>query len=226
GALELQTMEQEVSAGQTVVVPVTAANFDAMLGYQFTMRTRGLELTEIAAGVLDVTDQNVGIHAGAITMSWHTAIAVSASAEEVLFTLTFTAVQPGILSDMLAIGSRITTAEAYATAHETGESVLDVSLAFEDGITPDNGVEYALYQNEPNPFDNATVIGFTLPEAMDATLTMFDVTGKVVREVEGTYHAGYNEIRVKQDDLGTTGMIYYRLDAGDFTATKKMIIVK
>jgi hypothetical protein len=69
------------------------------------------------------------------------------------------------------------------------------------------------------------VIGFTLPEAMDATVTVYDVTGKVVRVIEGSYAAGYNEVKVNRKDLAATGVMYYRLDASDFTATKKMVVI-
>jgi len=91
-----------------------------------------------------------------------------------------------------------------------------------------------LYQNEPNPFREMTTIGFTLPEAMEAKVTVFDMMGRVIRIVEGEYVAGYNEIQLLQQDLGTTGVLYYRLDAGDlsatgnanFSASKKLIIIE
>ena len=82
-----------------------------------------------------------------------------------------------------------------------------------------------MFQNEPNPFKGETVVRFTLPEAMTATLTVFDVTGKVVHLVEGDYSAGYNEVKLRQKDLSNTGVLYYRLDADDFTATKKMVVI-
>ena len=79
-----------------------------------------------------------------------------------------------------------------------------------------------------------TKIGFTLPEAMDAKLTVFDMMGRVIKIVEGDYEAGYNEIELLQQDLGTSGVLYYRLDAGDLSATgnanysasKKLIIIE
>ena len=79
-----------------------------------------------------------------------------------------------------------------------------------------------------------TKVGFTLPEAMDAKLTVFDMTGRVIKIVEGAYEAGYNEIELLQQDLGTSGVLYYRLDAGDlsatgnanFSASKKLIIIE
>ena len=145
----------------------------------------------------------------------------------------FISTTEGNLSTMMSIGSEITEAEAY---HESGKDadIMDVELTFGELPTVATGVEFALFQNEPNPFVDRTNIGFTLPEAMDAKLTVFDVTGKIVKMVEGEYEAGYNEITLQQQDLGTTGMLYYRLDAGhvsatggaDFSAVKKLIIIE
>src|SRR5690606_18564778 len=139
-------------------VPVSASNFNEILGYQFTMRTAGLELTDVIPGALDVTAENVGIHKDAITMSWGKALAVTS--HDVLFTLTFTAHQGGELSEMLSIinAAQLTEGEAYTAS----EDLLDVALTFRNATVA--GKDFALFQNEPNPFAGSTVIGFTLPE--------------------------------------------------------------
>jgi hypothetical protein len=220
GILEFVTDAQSVTAGQIVSVPVSASNFANVLGYQFTMKTNGLALNSVVPGALDMSADNIGLHNNAITVSWNKVAPVSAS--DVLFTLTFEAVESGDLSEMLSIvaNSKLTEAEAYNATEE----ILDVTLSFRNAVQP-AGKDFALFQNEPNPFEGATVIGFTLPEAMPATLTVYDVTGKVVHMIEGSYAQGYNEVKVSRKDLATTGVMYYRLDATDFTATKKMIVI-
>ena len=116
GSLLFETANQTVTAGEAVSVEVTSSNFDQILGYQFTLRTEGLTLTDVAAGAIDMTAQNVGVHKSALTASWHKASAVTAS--DVLFTLHFTATQSGQLSEMLSLGSRLTQAEAYTMAQK------------------------------------------------------------------------------------------------------------
>jgi hypothetical protein len=219
GVLNFNTPAQTVSAGQTVSVPVSGQNFANILGYQFTMNVNGLTLNGVEAGALDMTSENIGVHNGAITVSWNKVSPMSAT--EVLFTLNFTATESGDLSEMLSISNstKLTAAEAYNGTEE----LLDVTLSFGGAVA--SGKDFALFQNEPNPFEGNTVIGFTLPEAMDATMTVYDVTGKVVRVVEGSYAAGYNEVKVSRKELGATGVMYYRLDANDFTATKKMVVI-
>ena len=61
---------------------------------------------------------------------------------------------------------------------------------------------------------------------MGARLTIYDVTGKVVKTIEGVYQKGYNEIDLRQSQLNVSGLMYYQLDTDNFTATKKMIIIK
>jgi hypothetical protein len=60
---------------------------------------------------------------------------------------------------------------------------------------------------------------------MDASISIFDVSGKVVHHVTGSYKKGYNEVRVKEGDLPQRGVLFYRLESGDFNATKKMILI-
>jgi hypothetical protein len=220
GVLEFVTDVQTVSAGQTVSVPVSGANFAKVLGYQFTLNTTGLELVSVTSGAVDMTAENIGVHPGALTVSWNKASSVSST--DVLFTLTFNATQSGELSKMLSISNKtnLTEGEAY----NSSEELLDVALTFRNGVVA-AGKDFALFQNEPNPFAGNTVIGFTLPSAMDATVTVFDVTGKVVWSLEGSYVQGLNEVKVNRKDLSASGVLYYRLDANDFTATKKMVII-
>ena len=221
GAMKFQAVDQTVAAGEEVLVDVTSSDFTNIIGYQFTLQTAGLKLTDVVAGAIDMGIENVGIHKNSVTASWNRVTAVSAEADDVLFTLAFTATNGGQLSDMLSINSRLTEAEAY----DESENILDVAITFTTEEVAQAGKDFALFQNSPNPFNGETVIAFTLPEAMEATLTVFDVTGKVVYLTEGDYAAGYNNVTVSANDLSATGVLYYRLDADDFTATKKMVLI-
>jgi hypothetical protein len=116
---------------------------------------------------------------------------------------------------VLTINSRYTKAEAY-----TAEGLEDVNLTF-SGQAKD---AYVLYQNIPNPFNGNTTIGFDMAEVGNASLEIRTIEGKVIESVEGNFNKGYNELTIK--DLNTTGLLYYTLRTDDFSATKKMILVK
>lgn len=207
--LILNAIPTMVGAGE-VSIEITSSNFNDVSGLQFTMEAEGLELTNVQAGALDVTAENFAVVNGKVTSSWNSSVAVST--DDVLFTLTFAGT-----SNTLAINSSITKAEAYV-----GSDLEIVGIQLGAGATES---DYTLLQNEPNPFNNVTVVGFTLPAESTATLTVYDVTGKVMTTVNGTYSKGYNEIELSKKDMSTSGVLYYQLDSGDFTATKKMIIL-
>jgi hypothetical protein len=202
-----------------VTVPIHGLNFNDILGSQFTLQTPGLTFTGVEAGALDVRMENIGVHAGSVTLSWSSAVPLSTS--EILFTLIFKADRGGSLHDLVSIGTGSglwTPAEAY----DVNESPMNVSFGFRK-VSTIHGMEFAVYQNEPNPFAEKTVIGFMLPESMSATLTVFDIVGNHVWTTTRSFVAGLNRIEVSRKELAP-GLLYYRLDAGEFSATKKMIL--
>ena len=221
--LNLVVENQAVKAGEEVRVDVTASNFNTIEGYQFTMEVEGLDYRGVESGAIALDESNFGLtmlNRGMITTSWNSSEAITASANDVLFTLVFTASENIELSEALNVSSRYTRAEAYGA----GETK-DVSIAF-NTLTNQVAANFELYQNEPNPFAATTVIGFNLPASASATITVYDVTGKVLRVVEGDYAKGYNEVTMKRSEISATGVLYYQLDTDDYSATKKMVIIE
>jgi hypothetical protein len=82
-----------------------------------------------------------------------------------------------------------------------------------------NAKGYALFQNQPNPFDNHTIIEFILPSAQQATIILYDVDGSVKEEIEGYYESGRNQVELRQKPWMTeTNVIYYRLKTEKYTS--------
>src|SRR5690606_2195121 len=219
GIINFVADDRAVNAGEVVTVAVRSGDFASIEGYQFTMETKGLEFRGIEGGAVEMTDENVGVFNGMLTASWHKVGGVSTTSNDVLFTITFTATAGGQLSDMLSLTSKVTEAEAY----NTSEEIKDLKLTFRGS---EAGADFALFQNEPNPFKASTLIGYELPAAGNVTLTIFDVTGKVMFVKEQESVKGYNTIQVMRKDVPGIGVMYYRLDAGEYTATKKMIVIE
>jgi hypothetical protein len=88
---------------------------------------------------------------------------------------------------------------------------------------PDN---YSLSQNYPNPFNPTTVIKYTLPEQKLVKLAVYDMLGKEVSSLDnevkeaGSYEVTWDASRYP------SGVYFYRITAGDYTVTKKMILLK
>jgi len=95
------------------------------------------------------------------------------------------------------------------------------------GAEPPGGLAtYGLAQNYPNPFSGRAEIGYTLPESAAVTLAVFDLMGRQVAVlVDGVMSAG--EHRVALDAKGlANGMYVYRLRAGTFEATRRMVLLR
>jgi len=86
--------------------------------------------------------------------------------------------------------------------------------------------EFALLGNYPNPFNASTVIEYQLPEAAEARLEVYNLIGeKVATLVNGTEEVGYKSVTWEASEM-SSGVYFYRLTAGDYTETKRMILVK
>ncbi len=92
--------------------------------------------------------------------------------------------------------------------------------------SPQPPLEFTLHPPYPNPFNPSTAISFKLQAASRIKLAVYDITGKeVARLAEGIYPAGAH--RRAFDATGLSSGIYFaRLQAGDFTQTKKIVLVK
>ena len=85
---------------------------------------------------------------------------------------------------------------------------------------------YRLKQNYPNPFNPVTKIDFDLPENAFVNLSIYDVLGKVVKNVYNTdLQAGPYSVSFSSTDL-PSGVYFYKLTSNNFTETKKMVIIK
>ncbi len=92
---------------------------------------------------------------------------------------------------------------------------------------PTSADGYALFQNQPNPFDEQTSIEFILPYAQQAKLNLYTVEGELLEVIDGYYPAGRSKVLLQRKPwMARTGMVYYQLVAGDNVAlVRKMNLV-
>ncbi|MBI1937865.1 MAG: T9SS type A sorting domain-containing protein [Ignavibacteriales bacterium] len=89
-----------------------------------------------------------------------------------------------------------------------------------------NIARFTLNQNFPNPFNPVTTISYWLPEKTNVKLVVFDILGREVAElVNGEQASGVYNIKFDGSNLNS-GIYFYRLDAGEFTDVKKLLLVK
>ena len=223
GTLYLQAEEISMKAGQEYSVNFSIEDLQSILGYQATLNfsLEAIELVDIIEGV--ASEDNFGftfLDEGLLTTSWHQAN-VDEQGERIMFTLVLKSKVDVHLSEVMSVSSRITKAEAYATNNE----LMDVGLSF--GIsTPSVAIgQFELYQNQPNPANGETLIGFNLPEATTATLTISDITGKQIKLIRLDAVKGYNSVVINTQHL-PKGVLQYTIKASVYTDTKSMLITE
>jgi len=115
------------------------------------------------------------------------------------------------------------TAKALAKA---GASDWTLTGSFFEGDLTDLPSEYALLNNYPNPFNAETNISFSLAEAGNVSLKVYDITGRlVVTLVDGQMDAGEHLVAWDASSV-SSGVYFYKLAAGAYTATKSMNLLK
>ncbi|MBO6792259.1 MAG: T9SS type A sorting domain-containing protein [Balneolaceae bacterium] len=119
-----------------------------------------------------------------------------------------------IVDEITGLSKTITyTIEGMGVANELDEA-------------SDRVAEYKLHQNYPNPFNPSTNISFYLPQSAEVNLTVYDVTGRLVATLEnGLRNAGSHVVPFDASAL-SSGMYFYKIEAGDFSETRKMMLIK
>ncbi len=85
---------------------------------------------------------------------------------------------------------------------------------------------FALIQNYPNPFNAITVIQYNLPLKSDVTIEIYDILGRKVETlIQGEQPAGQHQAIWKAEDQ-SSGIYFYRIQAGEYAETRKMVLLK
>ncbi len=127
-------------------------------------------------------------------------------------TLDFVCLRCHTDKDVTWAGDHAPTVHSANGMHTASESNADVP------------VSYTLGQNYPNPFNPSTNVDFSLPETAAVTLKVFDASGRLMGTVvDQTMPAGFHTVLLDASGLAT-GVYLYELRAGDFTATRKMVV--
>jgi hypothetical protein len=107
-------------------------------------------------------------------------------------------------------------------SNTTSATTIIVSVSENDNVPSG----FKLYQNFPNPFNPTTVIEFSLPRQMNASLKIYSLNGKEVAELtNGNLTSGVHRINFNAEKL-SSGVYFYSLRAGNYLQTKKLIVLK
>jgi hypothetical protein len=152
--------------------------------------------------------------------------------------------QIGLRTGVFATGGGMMSNGTYAAAGTIGQSVIGRSIgttfAASAGFWGDGGVildvegptaaeipaEFALRQNYPNPFNPGTMITYALPVEMEVQLRVYDLLGRELAMLaDERMPAGIHSVRFDGAGLAS-GVYVYRLTAGDFIQSRRMMLLK
>jgi len=220
---------KEFTNGEAVSVAFSTAELVSLYGAQFTIQfnTSNLSYSAVRSAAYEMVENaNLGltqVDKGLLTVSISDAELATLEADENLFTIDFVAIQSGDLNNSIAITSEATVAEAYNANLE----VMDVNLEFRDNegnvavATP-----FAVYQNVPNPFAQSTTVSFSLPTTSTVSITVYDVAGKRLYNTSDVFAQGMNSVNIDVTAFDATGILYYQVETNEYSATRKMVVLK
>lgn len=215
--------DQLMEAGDVITVPfVLSADASAnVFSFTLDINSDEIEILEIEGkalsqrGSLNTLDPSGA--GDAMVASWFSMSEKDFKAGETMIELTVRAKQSLTLSNSLKMSSSHVKAESVGA--ESGKASLQ--LIYQQLVQND----LTLYQNSPNPFTEQTTVGFYLPEAGEASLTVRDLTGKEILTKQGIFEKGYQEMILVRNELPASGVLLYELRSGGMRQARKMVLV-
>lgn len=217
GVVEFDFIDRYVEAGEMVDLVLRSGDDLEIAGMQFVLTSPGVSIIDIMGIDIKLDPVNYSfIDEGTVAFSWSNARGAKVSE---LMQISLIAKNSGLLSELLEINSDKLSSEIY-----TGNNLEVVPIK----LTGRNNTEqdFELYQNKPNPFNGSTTISFYLPSSTEATLTVMDVTGRILWSYSDQFDQGTQSIIISERDINATGVLYYQLESDDFSEIRKMIVIE
>lgn len=223
GGVAFLTNEQYFTSGQEIRVEVITPDLANLAAFQFTLDydPATLSFVGMEPGIVN-PDHFAQPAEHQLTAGWYNAIMLDPSIQVKnlqlhAFTLVFSSLHKGVLSEALHMNSAVADAEAYTRGLQT----LPASLEFVENTTASKGAA-SFFSVRPNPVTDRFTTTYYLPEGGETTLRLTDATGRVLQTVQTTGVRGYNEAEF--DVQGAeSGLLFLRLDGPGGTDVQKVM---
>ena len=231
-SIQLVVDDQELDATETYTIDFRVQDFKDMLGCQFSLQfdTTALDFINLQApNLIRFDESNIGLgqtEEGIINLSWSPISSFSLPDDESIFSFSFKSKKQTQLSETISLNSQLLSPEAYDSDLE----ILALELNFENQTVATEQTlandQFSLSANTPNPFEQETQINFHLPNKGQAAISIFDVNGKLIKEIKQTFLKGENQVLIQKNDLAHTGVYFYQLSFEGNQLTGKMMLVE
>lgn len=227
--------DQTLVAGTEVTLDFAASNFKDLASYQMALDFDPSKLQFVGFQPLGAIPMNVLDNFGAYNANFGELRSVWAAGQGTtladgtpVFRAKFKVLTSGQkLSQVLKLDESEIECKAFTAALTPA----DMKLVFTESVSTDTpldlgNAELQLLQNRPNPFSDATTIGFILPEACEAHIRILDISGREIATYDRKYTAGYHELDFRMENAWTYGVMFCELVTPQGKRTIKMITAK
>lgn len=210
-----QITQQDHKSDQLVITATSGqGNIDGLQMALFVGALTPDQLNQISTDLLAENEWYYDSDEGTLNISWTSTEAIDISGKSIIG-IPAAALDP----DDLSLSTSFIEPECYQVTDEISE-VRGLRLNVRE--TEMSNSEYQLFQNKPNPFNEGTMISFALPKREVIRMTIYDITGKMIYEHSGDYHAGRNDLYIKGEIIPSPGIYYYTLYTSNASLTRKM----
>lgn len=218
-------LELEASAtleGGVVKVPFYGSWNNLLTGFQFSLMfdDAKMEFMGVQPAELDIRDQNIAVskqYPGVVNVSWNANQGIE-NRGQVLFYLVYKVAGKVKLGESISLRDDLLAAEAYTDQLE----IMDVRIREYNSKKSFDRTQ--LYQNEPNPFTEGTNINYSVSEAQKVNFSFYTVGGVLVKQMAVDAQKGRNVIKITKQDLTGAGLYYYKMETGNYSGVKKLIL--
>jgi hypothetical protein len=229
--------------GTQITVPVKVKDFINLIAIQGTIQFDQTIVTYVSTqdyGLPGMSGSDFGttnVNNGILTFGWTdgTLQGPTLTDSSVIFSIKFNIIGTNGQTSPLSFIGTPTLLEASDSMYNSQTPITvngSVHVGTTVGIDPElisGQLNYFIsLQNYPNPFSGSTTIEFSLPEASEIRISVFDVTGNKVAEISGEFSEGKHSTVWNGDDIigreAKAGIYFLRLQSGNYSAARKMII--
>ncbi|MBK8483988.1 MAG: T9SS type A sorting domain-containing protein [Saprospiraceae bacterium] len=207
-----------------ISIPVYGTWNSELNGFQMTLEynMESSQFIQIKSGSVTITDANYAMNQldkGFIPVSWNSNRGITKT-DMPLFYIILNVTKPSIVSDLVGLSYIGLNPEAYNEKMD----VMDIEFRIKG--TDLNFSQYELYQNQPNPFSESSVISFHIPFDQQVSISVYDIKGRMILNKELRVQKGKNQFTISKSEIGEAGIYYYQLKANNFNGIKKLILSK
>ncbi len=220
------TEDKEVNTGDEFVVTFHPEKSLLISGMQMAlnMDTNAVEFLSISSNSLDLKNEHYVYLKNTrpqLRICWHHDRSVHLNQQVPLIELKLRAKNSGKVSEIFHLDTELIQGQVY----DENLHVYTLGLEMRGEAHPQQESAIVLYAPVPNPVRDQATIAYRLAYDSEAVLTFYNATGKVFSRYNVKGRKGMNYFSFRARDIGASGLFYIQLDARDYTATQKLVIM-